>query len=734
MWMATSSVLALYLVGASLLLRRRMKGWHNATLQDYQVLISEVTGPALLGAFSPRIVVPRWLLMQPHGTQALILQHERQHVLARDALLIMAGLVAIVALPWNLPLWWQWRRMRQAIELDCDARVLGAGAEANAYAEVLLAVTQRSNRIPAGALAMSEPVHALERRIANLLPDAIRYTRLQAIAVLLLAAAGTGAALALEAPALPGRTAATPMAAPQGVIAPASFVMSASPATVITAAQSTIMAAAAPASRADEPAPAVQTQVLARLATAPASFMVRILSPVAEPSPLSIRVTGDRAPQRPSGGADAAARARLEEYYAILVEKLTAVPGLKLIPEATPGVSGVPYEISMRLGADWKGVQIEATSVLHPSGNKLLTTTRDASLIDTSPLSAMSKIVPVDDPERDMERYVERMRLELFPPDRALLDQKMSELRDPQLQPGLRAQALRNLMTVDSLYDSFGSRMDSFGGRVSTYRPDPALLGAATEVAMTDKDPEVRRWLWNTLVADPLVTIAPAALVAPAGRALASETDLHVQLMLVNLLSRSAANPQARAALESAASKSADIDHPELVRMAARRVLDGGTGWNDYFVARLKDPQVPDSERVELINYTLSLSSSGPWAVRSGVRMKLDEAAERSLGSLLKSTASKEVVAAAARLLGSRLPPRSAEDRGSPVAYEELLDFLRAGTGKPEADAEVRGSVLTQLLFDLRLHPEARPVFEDIVVRDRDPVLRERARQALESK
>jgi len=209
-WVATSFVMALYLLGANLLLRRRMKGWHSATVQDHQVLISEVTGPALLGAFSPRIVVPRWLLLQPPGAQALILQHEQQHVLARDALLLMAGLVAIVAVPWNLPLWWQWRRMRQAIELDCDARVLGAGAEANAYAEVLLAITQRSTRIPAGALAMSEPVHALERRIANLLPDAIRYARLQTIAVLLLAATGAGAALALQAPALPGRTAAAP--------------------------------------------------------------------------------------------------------------------------------------------------------------------------------------------------------------------------------------------------------------------------------------------------------------------------------------------------------------------------------------------------------------------------------------------------------------------------------------------------------------------------------------------
>ena len=221
LWLATSSALAIYLFGANLVLRRRMKGWRVATVQDQDVLISEVTGPALLGAFSPRIVVPRWLLLQSHGTQALILQHEQQHVLARDALLIMAGLVAIVAVPWNLPLWWQWRRLRQAVELDCDSRVLDAGAEAHAYAEVLLAITQRSRKIPIGALGMSEPVHALERRIAHLLPDAIRYGKLQTMAVLLLGAAGAGGVLALEAPALPGRGAAPPTAAPQGGITPA---------------------------------------------------------------------------------------------------------------------------------------------------------------------------------------------------------------------------------------------------------------------------------------------------------------------------------------------------------------------------------------------------------------------------------------------------------------------------------------------------------------------------------
>jgi beta-lactamase regulating signal transducer with metallopeptidase domain len=734
-WIVASSVFALHLSAASILLHRRAAGWQRAVVQGQEVLISEVTGPALVGVMRPQIVVPRWLLAQPAATLALILEHERQHRAARDPLLIVAGLFVIAAAPWNLPLWWQWRRMRQAIELDCDARVMRDGAEATSYAQVLLAVSQRATPMPAGALAMSEPVHALERRIECLVPDTVRYAALQTSIVFGLAMAAAGAALALDAPALPGHsTAVAPMAAPSpGAISWTPASIADATAAMVAAAQSTVIA---PAPRADEPPPAEQTPALAQLATKPASFMVRILSPVAEPAQSSFSI-GQSFPigqstgsPRPSGSADTAAKARLEKYYAILVEKLTAVPGLKLITGATPDVRGVPYEISMRLGADWKGVVIEASSVPNPSGYKVQTTTRDASLLGNLLSAELRDAIPVDDPDRDMDRFVQRLRLELFPPDRALLDQMMSELRDPQLQPGLRAQALRQLMTVDSLYDSSGSRLDSFAGRLMRHPPDPALLGAATEVAMTDKDPELRLWLWNTLITDPLNPIDPAVLVAPAARALARETDLRVQLMLVNILNLSPANPQAHAALDSVANSDADSVRPELVRMAARRVLNGGAGWNDYFMTRLKDPQVPDTERLELINYVSYISSSGRW-VRSGARMQLDEAAERSLGSLLKSPASTEVVAAAARLLGVRLLPVG-ERRGSSAAREELTDFMRAGTGKPEADPKVRRSVLRQLFLDLRSHPETRPLLEEIMARDRDPVLREAARQALE--
>lgn len=202
MWLVASLIFALYLIGVTLLLRLRATRWSRATLVGREVLISEATGPALLGVLNPRIVVPRWLFGQPDTAKKLILEHEHQHMDARDPLLMMVGLLIIVAVPWNLPLWWQWRRMRQAMELDCDARVLATGAEADVYADVLLEVARRMAWVYPGALAMSEPATALERRIDELDPRPTKHVVMQAAALVGFAAAGIGAALALNAPAI----------------------------------------------------------------------------------------------------------------------------------------------------------------------------------------------------------------------------------------------------------------------------------------------------------------------------------------------------------------------------------------------------------------------------------------------------------------------------------------------------------------------------------------------------
>jgi TonB family protein len=105
----------------------------------------------------------------------LVLSHELEHIHAGDLKLLSAGLLTAVLVPWNIPLWWQLRRLRDAVELDCDDRVLKSGADPRSgadlqvYGELLLEVARhRSARIfPAPAL--SNPKSLLARRIHEMM-------------------------------------------------------------------------------------------------------------------------------------------------------------------------------------------------------------------------------------------------------------------------------------------------------------------------------------------------------------------------------------------------------------------------------------------------------------------------------------------------------------------------------------------------------------------------------------
>lgn len=213
-----SSIIWLSLLGAGVLLHRRARRWPVATVQGQAVLVSDNTGPALIGAWRPRIVVPRWFLDEPASSQALILAHERMHRSAHDPLLLRVALLLVAVFPWNLPLWWQLRRLRRAIEIDCDARVMGTGAAADAYGEVLLRVAQRAGAAPTGIMAMSEPVSTLEYRIRQLTPVPARRVALRAAGAAMLALAGAAVAVTLEVPPLPARVAATLPSPTQQVI------------------------------------------------------------------------------------------------------------------------------------------------------------------------------------------------------------------------------------------------------------------------------------------------------------------------------------------------------------------------------------------------------------------------------------------------------------------------------------------------------------------------------------
>jgi hypothetical protein len=135
----------------------------RAEVDGVPVLLSDRYGPAVLGLWRPCVVVPAWLLEVPAAERALVLRHEREHAAAGDGWLLFLSAATLAAMPWNPLLWWQHRRLRLAVEIDCDARVLAAGASRRVYGEALL----RTAGSPASILtpAWGEPKSNLERRI-----------------------------------------------------------------------------------------------------------------------------------------------------------------------------------------------------------------------------------------------------------------------------------------------------------------------------------------------------------------------------------------------------------------------------------------------------------------------------------------------------------------------------------------------------------------------------------------
>ena len=199
---ATAIMLALY-GGAWLRLMRTVKRWPLVQTDAGAAVVTDDVGPAVFGILTPRVVLPRWLMQTPVAVRRTVMIHELEHIGARDQILIATAHLIAILLPWNLALWWFARRLRSAIEVDCDARVLRRGVEPSDYAEVLLAVGERRAAMPMIAAALTEPITQLERRIRIMLMRPNRASKTRASAALALALIVAACTTQLEAPPLP---------------------------------------------------------------------------------------------------------------------------------------------------------------------------------------------------------------------------------------------------------------------------------------------------------------------------------------------------------------------------------------------------------------------------------------------------------------------------------------------------------------------------------------------------
>lgn len=125
-------------------------------------------GPALVGAWHPRIVLPAdFTTRYDKCEQALILAHEEAHARRHDGLWSLCA-VAVVAMCWPHTLaWLGWRLFRLDQELACDAAVMRDhhGLRRH-YAQAMLKTLPPASALPLGC-AWS-PRHPLTERIAML--------------------------------------------------------------------------------------------------------------------------------------------------------------------------------------------------------------------------------------------------------------------------------------------------------------------------------------------------------------------------------------------------------------------------------------------------------------------------------------------------------------------------------------------------------------------------------------
>lgn len=164
-WVGASGVLLILLTLGWVRIHRERSRWRRTSLNGREILVSQALGPAVVGFFRPSIVLPEWVLAFDEARRKLVLAHEEEHLRARDVQLLLLANIAFVLMPWNVALWYQVRRLRLAVEIDCDARVLRRHPYPCQYGDLLLDVGQRPQLAMAQMAALSESASFLRRRV-----------------------------------------------------------------------------------------------------------------------------------------------------------------------------------------------------------------------------------------------------------------------------------------------------------------------------------------------------------------------------------------------------------------------------------------------------------------------------------------------------------------------------------------------------------------------------------------
>jgi TonB family protein len=167
-WLLGSALLALRWMMGALRLAKAGRSWHRTTLDGVPVWMTDRLGPAVAGVVRPRVLVPPWLVSMPPQRRSLVLLHEQEHIRAGDPWLMVLSRLAPVLAPWNPVIWVLASRVRRAIELDCDRRVLRQRPDVRAYGTTLIEVSSRDSGRLVALAAFAETEAPLRNRILTM--------------------------------------------------------------------------------------------------------------------------------------------------------------------------------------------------------------------------------------------------------------------------------------------------------------------------------------------------------------------------------------------------------------------------------------------------------------------------------------------------------------------------------------------------------------------------------------
>jgi beta-lactamase regulating signal transducer with metallopeptidase domain len=207
-WVATSGLALVLLACVAFSLRRRTGDAHTSTIDGITVRIDERLGPAASPFHGGAIIVPPWLQTLDTPLRRLVLTHEAEHLRAADPALLLLATLAVALLPWSPAAWWMLRRLRLAVEVDCDSRTLASCGAVNEsarkqYARLLILAAQQSavvRRPPGASIVLPAISSHLARRLHMLTQPVTQVTRSRVVALTMSIIGITTLAVAMPRP------------------------------------------------------------------------------------------------------------------------------------------------------------------------------------------------------------------------------------------------------------------------------------------------------------------------------------------------------------------------------------------------------------------------------------------------------------------------------------------------------------------------------------------------------